>query len=533
MTPELTCTTCRDLLPDYVAGTLDSPTAASVARHLVVCTDCLAELAIWQELDAALHRRDARLPGDAAAVAGWRALHAQITSAGAMPLVVAAPTPLHEMSIAAMNDTHTTTPPAPAPRRAPWVAAIAAVLIAVLGIAIFAVFAQRGPHKGIATSAPPTATPVPPTPVPANIPIDPTTGLPKTGGINDLVMDGPDDGWAVGGVDADKNGKPAAYTLHYDGTRWQVMGPSFPNALLNTISIAAPGDVWAGGAYAQDSTSLVFTGQLVIHFYNGVWHKVTLPGMGYPYNITMLSATTGWANGLDTDPTKLSSKPVLLRYQQGTWSPVALPAGISDPQFAMFAPDEGWMGSDQGFWHYQGGTWHLTQPETHINFASIAMSGPDDGWAGGTIPTQGGGGDHTLSGNTRYGVPASSIGNVAPFLMHYDGTAWHSVPVPSALNAAHGVIDRITMESATDGWMQAENGDGTQFVLHYDGHTWTSTNFPKTLQFFAAISGVNPNDAWASGAKIDPAATTFTHGLPLLPVLLHYTDGAWQVYTQP
>lgn len=542
MTPDLTCATCRDLLPDYVARTLDAPTSASMARHVATCADCRAELAVWQNIDAALHRRDARLPGDAAAVAGWRALHAQVMSSSAVPALAGADaTPLHEMSISAMNDTQTNStpkPPVPAPRRAPWVAAIAAVLIAVLGVATFAVFAQHGPHKGVATSAPPTATPVPPTPVPANIPIDPATGLPKTGNINALAMDGPNDGWAVGDVVNNETQHATAYTLHYDGTRWQAIGPSIPDAVLSVVSIAAPGDVWAAGVYDHVHTSSsgatsVTTSPLALHFYDGTWHMATLPGIGYPDGITMLSATTGWAYGQAAHPTAAAST-VLLRYQHGIWSPVAVPDACSTScVFAMFSLDEGWMGGDQGFWHYQNGVWHLALAESHINFATISMSGPNDGWAGGTIPTASLGGEARAVNQQPNLAPTSSIGNVKPFLMHYDGTTWHMVTVPAVLNANHGAIGFITMNSATDGWMQAENGDGTQFVLQYDGHIWASTNFPAPLIFVGAISSDSPDDAWACGSKIDQTATNFSHGVPTVPVLLHYTNGTWQVYTQP
>jgi hypothetical protein len=538
MTPELTCATCRDLLPDYVAGALDTPTIASMARHLATCTGCQAELAAWHEIDAALHRRDARLPGDAAAGAGWRALHAQLAPANRM-LPVSAPTSHHEMSISAMNDRHITpmpTPPAPAPRRAPWVAAIATAMVAVLGIATFAIFAHQGPGKGIAILAQPTATS---TPVPANIPIDPKTGLPTTGQIIDIQMDGPSDGWAVGNINADKDGNTTAYTEHYTDGRWQAIGPSYPHAYLNSLSIATQGDVWAVGTrYIEQTTSdghggssryPLVTGSLVIRFTDGAWHEVQIPGV-YPTHITMFASGDGWVYGSSD---KAGNNFVLARYHKGTWTTVTTPTAFTTyPVFDMFAPNEGWVGNNHDLWHYLNGQWTKAAISTPGFFDGLSMSGPSDGWAGGFIPTASGGA-LTSPSNIRFTAPASSIGDATPFLLHYDGTAWHTVPVPSIINAHHGWISSITMASATVGWMQAEETNGTQFLLHYDGQTWLPTPVPGTAQFIIAISSVSPSEAWACGAKVDTTVKTFTNGAPFVPVLLHYTDGAWQVYTQP
>lgn len=437
------------------------------------------------------------------------------------------------MSTPKIHPTPNSSSTAPASGRQPRrilssISAVAAVIVVItLGVAIFAVFAHHGPGSGVATHPQPTATHAAPTAVPANIPIDPKTGLPTSGEIADLAMNGSNDGWAVGNYIPTNSNDSTAYILHFDGTRWQLSGPSIKRAYLGSLSIAAPGDIWAVGS-SEQGTNQRDGDALLLHYFNGAWHMGTLPGMGLPENIRMFSATTGWASGLSAGqhPT-----PLLLRYQHGEWTPVALPAGLTDvggQSFSMVSMDEGWMSGDEGLWHYQHGGWHLVVAAPYIGaftLSTISMNGATDGWAGGSSPDQSSIPLATTNGKPDM-APASDGGGVFPILLHYDGTAWHRATVPPSIVADKIPVSLIAMTSATDGWMDAQDGLGTQVMLHYNGQAWSPTPLPANTELIAAISGVNPTDAWACGRNMN-ANGTYT------PVLLHYAGDAWQVYTQP
>jgi hypothetical protein len=510
MTPDLTCAACRALLPDYAAGTLAPEQHAAVARHLAGCAACRMELAQWHSISAALHRREAGLIVDGAAHRGWQALHLHLTPPAS------AGNHTQEESVHPMNNTANKIH-IQAARRNPWAAVMAAALLMVLGLATFNLLANRSGHMA-ANPSPAHNTPTnPPAPV-AHIPLDPHTGLASSGSLDAIKMDAPDDGWAVGAIYSDKSGNKRAYTMHYTGGRWQLVGPDYPNANLHIVSVAAPGDVWAGGArftiqvtHNPDGTTSGATkinGPLLLHYTNGAWHEISIPIIDDIGGISMFPDGTGWVNG------SIENSPFLLHWQQGKWTNIYL-GTLNNPVFDMFAPNEGWIADNNRLWHYHNGQLTPVTLPAHSFLDSIDMLSSNDGWA---------------SGGTLIGQRASGVGGPThPLLMHYDGTTWQPVSLPTTEPSSNPEIYGISMTSATLGWavLQTENRDGTP--LRYDGQHWTPIKAPAGV-IISGISATGPDDAWATGFT---GGGGYFAGMPGGPSLLHYYGGAWHVYTQP
>ncbi|GAA2887687.1 hypothetical protein Acy02nite_82310 [Actinoplanes cyaneus] len=238
--------------------------------------------------------------------------------------------------------------------------------------------------------------------------------------------------------------------------------------------------------------------------------------------------------------------------------PVPLPPGATNTvlqDVAMAAPDDVWA---VGTWwnsqaegpftvHWNGQAWTLVPPPelsqpTYLTGVDALAS--DDVWAVGS-------GDDDAPGAPR---PTTAV------IMHFDGTAWTSVPVPAAPAGVESNLDDIDGSWAVghteaDGvsrplvlhrtggvWAVSPTPDlpgveltsvGTTAggdvwavgspatVLHFDGTAWTRVDVPVTgksvLNSVAAAAG----DVWAAGADcVTP--------LVCVPLVLHRTATGWR-----
>lgn len=72
------CDRCRDVLPEYAAGTLPPDDRATVEDHLRACTDCAGTLADWMALAGAVNRASRGATPDLPFEASWNLLAARI-----------------------------------------------------------------------------------------------------------------------------------------------------------------------------------------------------------------------------------------------------------------------------------------------------------------------------------------------------------------------------------------------------------------------------------------------------------------------
>jgi hypothetical protein len=78
VTNDSACDRCRDLLPEYAAGTLAAEARAEVERHLASCAACAAELGEWRALATALHHESRAVIPPVPFDASWGRLAARL-----------------------------------------------------------------------------------------------------------------------------------------------------------------------------------------------------------------------------------------------------------------------------------------------------------------------------------------------------------------------------------------------------------------------------------------------------------------------
>ncbi|MET8665560.1 hypothetical protein ABZV87_14655 [Streptomyces tendae] len=99
-------------------------------------------------------------------------------------------------------------------------------------------------------------------------------------------------------------------------------------------------------------------------------------------------------------------------------------------------------------------------------------------------------------------------------LQHWDGEAWHLVPVPDATSLW---TYSVTALADDDVWVSGYTEDDRPAMLHYDGSSWSRVPVP-----YDGINGEltdlearGPNDVWAAGRKLvddeDPGHALLAH----------------------
>ncbi|MEU7209822.1 hypothetical protein AB0B06_15560 [Streptomyces sp. NPDC044989] len=99
-------------------------------------------------------------------------------------------------------------------------------------------------------------------------------------------------------------------------------------------------------------------------------------------------------------------------------------------------------------------------------------------------------------------------------LQHWDGEAWHLVPVPDATSLW---TYSVTALADDDVWVSGYTSDDRPAMLHYDGSSWSRVPVP-----YDGINGEltdlearGPNDVWAAGRKLvddeDPGHALLAH----------------------
>ncbi|MBO3747469.1 hypothetical protein J5X84_15435 [Streptosporangiaceae bacterium NEAU-GS5] len=138
----------------------------------------------------------------------------------------------------------------------------------------------------------------------------------------------PSDIWVVG-LYSPKRRTTAAYSLHYDGTSWQVLPFAEPTThKFWSIVAAGPGDAWAVG----ESDSLASTQPGLEHWDGTSWSVVPAPASargGYLRDVTARSGTDVWAAGLNFTGDANTAAVSTLHWDGRAWTAVATPVGVN------------------------------------------------------------------------------------------------------------------------------------------------------------------------------------------------------------
>jgi hypothetical protein len=299
-----------------------------------------------------------------------------------------------------------------------------------------------------------------------------------------------------------------------------------------TLAMDSPADGWAAS-----TSALTGTGDhvLILHYRLSQWRPVDIPALdavlkGPPWSaggsviasisVQMFGPDAGWMfawTNIPRDHNNPASRSmvVILRYDQGVWTPIAAPAVAPTTQLftlSAVSADEAWIvGTDYGgpltalFAHYVNGSWSLW-PQTFPGVIErLAMFSPADGWA--------------LATNTGRQT----------LLLHYAGTTWAPVPQPSAwATQGVGLSSRIFPTTASATWFGAYILPGTLLVEEYANGDWQQVTWPFSDAFPAALAAPSSTELWGVGDIEHQLGCGSAHVWEVEQgVLLHFEQGRW------
>lgn len=306
--------------------------------------------------------------------------------------------------------------------------------------------------------------------------------------LNGVAMVSSDDGWIV-----DEN-SGYALILRYQGGRWLPQPATVAGSSLQAVAFADAQHGWAVGSYTLDgSVSTVSSKPLILHYQEGRWSRV-IPSIAIPGGFTKIrlaSADDWWALNNRGE----SSSPALVHYRQGVWSVLPLPADLDDAHgLSVAGPDDVWLGTIGGVVHVHSGIIERSLHGISGNLLAVDLRAKQDMWAVG------------LSFDQRVAI------------YHYDGAAW----TPSATDA-RGMLEAVAAVSVDEVWAVGygmNKAGPSSLILHYHTGEWQqySTGFAIGLN---ALSMTGATEGWAVGSGQLPDRTGNALGL------LHYHNGTW------
>lgn len=253
---------------------------------------------------------------------------------------------------------------------------------------------------------------------------------------------------------------------------------------------------------------------------DGRWRVVESPNPGTDRDILRAVDTTGpdlaWSVGSSTDGTTGVTRPLTIRWDGTSWQDVengittdAVLSGVE-----IIGPADVWAVGYTAVGltetrplaiHWDGNRWNRTPvPRIRIaNLTSVSGTGPNDVWA---------------VGMDRGFDPAMIV-------LHWDGTEWTRLPTPEVTTDFVALQDVIAL-SPTDAWAVGYTVDSDfrsrPLAIHWDGTSWTRVRVPTTGTGGSALEDVTrttTGEIWVVGR-----ATGDTGDRPLA---LRLTDGRW------
>ncbi|MGX1026765.1 hypothetical protein [Streptomyces sp. SAI-097] len=275
------------------------------------------------------------------------------------------------------------------------------------------------------------------------------------------------------------------------------------------------------------------------------WSAADLTGVGHAAltGVTRVDADTTWAYGVKVrQEGKVQPRtPLLLARDddERSWREIPMPA-FTDRSNQISAIDAvsqedawavGLYEESRGAFltqHWDGTEWRVVDapaPEgirlAGAGLLDVSARTSDDVWAvGWLIVVDSEVPDPDKPGGTIQETHAEAM------LQHWDGEAWHLVPVPDATSLW---TYSVTALADDDVWVSGYTSEDQSAMLHYDGTSWSRVPVP--------YNGVNgelvdleargANDVWAAGRTLDDDEDR-GHAL-----LAHWDGRSWKQVPTP
>lgn len=254
----------------------------------------------------------------------------------------------------------------------------------------------------------------------------------------------------------------------------------FDDSILNGVSAATVGDVWAVGFHVLGVGNPI--GTFAIHWDGFDWQVVPTPDKGEAFNVLF---------------------------------------GVS-----ALTPDDVWAvgGYAQSFDQFQ------VRP--------LVEHWDGESWKVFDVPKPNGAQAQLFGVDARSATDVWAVGNKIlptfesqPLIMHFDGTEWSITPTRNSGGDVTrlAAVDAVTASSAAAVGIQGPINAGDPLIEQWDGTKWRPISRPdlgRWVSMLNGVAGASAFDMWAVGSR--PVTRQTSEAL-----IEHYTGGKWEVVTGP
>jgi hypothetical protein len=322
--------------------------------------------------------------------------------------------------------------------------------------------------------------------------------------------------WAVAGIvlALSLTALPAASAATPAAVGWNVVytlpAQNGDTDTVEGIAATGPNNAWAVGGKLQVVGGQAEGVAAVFHWNGKSWSQRTLPGPvheGYFSAVSASSASDVWAVGGCEECT-----PFAANWNGKKWTWYSSVSSSADPSAAAFSTSNVWVADYSNINHWNGTSWKQYTAPGWNGVWSLSGVAPDNIWAAGL-----------------------AVGGLQPEALHWTGGSWKATTIPTMSLPVNGqaIPQAVVAESSANVW---EGGDiqwpdptsgltdHEPFMLHWNGTTWSQLSMPSSLPQdygFAAVAPDGTGGFWATDVPADSVSGSQPEYLE------HYSDGQW------
>jgi hypothetical protein len=271
--------------------------------------------------------------------------------------------------------------------------------------------------------------------------------------------------------------------------RWVTNSTTFQDGILFGVTAPEPNEVLAVGA----KVSLGGRARTLIRHWDGAWETQPSPNANRQNNqlngVAVAPNLTAWAVGEIRHTETRNSKTLVLRYKESEWrlrdslnpseDKNVLNGVDIAPSGDVYAAGERWNANQEYrtmIQRWDGKEWKVLRSSFPGILSDLDVIADDDIWAVGTKVVEGGSG--------------------RMFAVHFNGTKWTEVAVPSPAEG-YSVLYDVSAAAPDDVWAVGEwydRGDPRARIVHFDGTKWSKPAMTD-LGTFVTLYGVSALDS--------------------------------------